>query len=189
LIECAPPAGNGQRLVFYAPTRGLIGYQGDVASPDTRGTAVMNRLFTTRALQGDIQGRRNAWLISTNRGEPWLRHLFKLEDAARLMIEPGAKVIQGHDRRRGTTRDNDSRSTPQGKQLTKIRTPRLEDEAVRLTPPIQMERWKRAWPISKTTNASRTPSRFRLPLGQEFLDANDATRAEKARTGGGEGGE
>ena len=48
------PSGGGRlRLVFHAPTRGLIGYQGELLT-DTRGTAVMNRLFhayapTTRA--------------------------------------------------------------------------------------------------------------------------------------------
>ncbi|MEI8179637.1 GTP-binding protein, partial [Aestuariivirga sp.] len=39
------PSGVGrQRIVFHAPTRGLIGYQSELLS-DTRGTAIMNRLF------------------------------------------------------------------------------------------------------------------------------------------------
>src|ERR1044071_6486816 len=39
------PSGHGRtRMVFHAPTRGLIGYQGELLS-DTRGTAVMNRIF------------------------------------------------------------------------------------------------------------------------------------------------
>ena len=39
------PAGAGKtRLVFLAPTRGLIGYHGEFLT-DTRGTGVMNRLF------------------------------------------------------------------------------------------------------------------------------------------------
>lgn len=40
LIEMKPSGGNRQRLVFYAPTRGLIGYQGELLT-DTRGTAIM----------------------------------------------------------------------------------------------------------------------------------------------------
>ena len=44
LIEMRPSGGGRQRLVFYAPTRGLIGYQGELLT-DTRGTAIMNRLF------------------------------------------------------------------------------------------------------------------------------------------------
>jgi len=35
MIEMRPPAANRLRLVFYAPTRGLIGYQGELLT-DTR---------------------------------------------------------------------------------------------------------------------------------------------------------
>ena len=44
LRDMRPSGGGRQRLVFHAPTRGLIGYQGELLT-DTRGTAVMNRLF------------------------------------------------------------------------------------------------------------------------------------------------
>ncbi|MGE5369067.1 MAG: GTP-binding protein, partial [Chloroflexota bacterium] len=44
MIEMRPSGGNRLRLVFHAPTRGLIGYQGELLT-DTRGTAIMNRLF------------------------------------------------------------------------------------------------------------------------------------------------
>ena len=44
LIEMRPSGGGRVRLVFHAPTRGLIGYQGELLT-DTRGTAIMNRLF------------------------------------------------------------------------------------------------------------------------------------------------
>ena len=39
MIEMRPSGGGRLRLVFYAPTRGLIGYQGELLT-DTRGTAV-----------------------------------------------------------------------------------------------------------------------------------------------------
>ena len=44
MTEMRPSGGGRVRLVFHAPTRGLIGYQGELLT-DTRGTAVMNRLF------------------------------------------------------------------------------------------------------------------------------------------------
>ena len=53
LIEMRPSGGGRMRLVFYAPTRGLIGYQGELLT-DTRGTAIMNRLFHAYAT---VQGR------------------------------------------------------------------------------------------------------------------------------------
>ena len=44
LLEMRPSGGGRQRLVFYVPTRGLIGYQSELLT-DTRGTGIMNRLF------------------------------------------------------------------------------------------------------------------------------------------------
>ena len=40
LVEMRPSGGGRQRLVFYAPTRGLIGYQGELLT-DTRGTCLL----------------------------------------------------------------------------------------------------------------------------------------------------
>ena len=57
LVEMRPSGGGRLRLVFHAPTRGLIGYQGELLT-DTRGTAIMNRLFHAYApYKGAIQGR------------------------------------------------------------------------------------------------------------------------------------
>src|ERR1700736_6795706 len=106
MIEMRPSGGHRLRLVFYAPTRGLIGYQGELLT-DTRGTAIMNRLFHGYAsYKGDIQGRRNGVLISNDQGEAVAYAMFKLEDRGPMMIEPGWKVYKGmivgeH------TRDND----------------------------------------------------------------------------------
>ena len=56
MIEMRPSGGGRVRLVFYAPTRGLIGYQGELLT-DTRGTAIMNRLFHEYApFKGEIAG-------------------------------------------------------------------------------------------------------------------------------------
>jgi GTP-binding protein len=44
MVEMRPSGGGRTRLIFYAPTRGLIGYQGELLT-DTRGTAVVSRLW------------------------------------------------------------------------------------------------------------------------------------------------
>src|SRR5262249_24972223 len=44
MLEMRPSGGGRLRLVFHGPTRGLLGYQSELLT-DTRGTAVMNRLF------------------------------------------------------------------------------------------------------------------------------------------------
>ena len=178
MIEMRPSGGHRLRLVFYAPTRGLIGYQGELLT-DTRGTAIMNRLFHGYApYKGDIQGRRNGVLISNDQGEAVAYAMFKLEDRGPMMIEPGWKVYKGmivgeH------TRDNDLEiNILKGKQLTNIRTT-SKDEAVRLTPPIRMTLEKALAYIEDDELVEVTPKSIRLR--KKFLDANDRKRAEKAK--------
>ena len=178
MIEMRPSGGNRLRLVFYAPTRGLIGYQSELLT-DTRGTAIMNRLFHGyAAYKGDIQGRRNGVLISNDQGEAVAYAMFKLEDRGPMMIEPGWRVYRGmivgeH------TRDNDLEiNVLKGKQLTNIRTT-SKDEAVRLTPPIRMTLEKALAYIEDDELVEITPKSIRLR--KKHLDPNDRKRAEKAR--------
>ena len=128
------PTGAGKtRLVFHAPSRGLIGYHGEFLT-DTRGTGVMNRMFHGYApFKGDVAGRRNGVLVSTGDGESVTYALFYLEERGRLFILPGTKVYQGMIIGENS-RDNDLDVNPlKAKQLTNIRT-HAKDEALRLTP-------------------------------------------------------
>ncbi|BAL73514.1 translational GTPase TypA [Bradyrhizobium cosmicum] len=178
LIEMRPSGGNRLRLVFYAPTRGLIGYQGELMT-DTKGTAIMNRLFHNYLpYKGPIQGRRNGVLISNDQGEAVAYAMFKLEDRGPMMIEPGWKVYKGmivgeH------TRDNDLEiNVLKGKQLTNIRTT-SKDEAVRLTPPIRMTLEKALAYIEDDELVEITPKSIRLR--KKHLDPNERKRAEKSK--------
>ncbi len=116
MIEMRPSGGDRLRLVFYAPTRGLIGYQGELLT-DTRGTAIMNRIFHEYApYKGEVQGRRNGVLISTDAGEAVAYALWNLEDRGPMMIEPGWKVYQRHDRRRAHARQRSRSERAQGQE-------------------------------------------------------------------------
>ena len=140
-IQDMRATGAGKtRIVFLAPSRGLIGYHGEFLT-DTRGTGVMNRLFHSYgAYRGAIEGRRNGVLISTDDGEAVAYALWYLEERGRLFIVPGARTYRGmiigeH------SRDNDLDVNPlRSKQLSNIRT-HAKDEAIRLTPitPLTME--------------------------------------------------
>ncbi|MER2604927.1 MAG: translational GTPase TypA [Siculibacillus sp.] len=177
MIEMRPSGGNRLRLVFYAPTRGLIGYQSELMT-DTRGTAIMNRLFHAYAPhKGEIAGRRNGVLISNDQGESVAYAMWKLEDRGPMMIEPGTKVYRGmiigeH------TRENDLEiNVLKGKQLTNIRAAG-KDEAVRLTPPIRMTLERAlAW-IQDDELMEVTPKSIRLR--KVHLDPNDRKRLAKA---------
>ena len=137
LLEMKPSGGHRLRLLFHAPTRGLIGYQGELLT-DTRGTAIMNRLFHAYGPhRGSIQGRRNGVLIANDQGEAVAYALWNLEDRGPMMIEPGWKVYKGMIVGEHTRGNDLVINVLKGKKLTNIRTT-SKDEAVRLTPPIRM---------------------------------------------------
>lgn len=178
MLEMRPSGGNRLRLVFHAPTRGLIGYQGELLT-DTRGTAIMNRLFHAYLpYKGEIAGRRNGVLIAMETGEAVAYALWNLEDRGPMMIEPGWRVYQGmivgeH------TRENDLEvNVLKGKKLTNIRTT-SKDEAVRLTPPIRMTLERSlAW-IDDDELVEVTPKSIRLRKG--ILDPNERKRSQKQK--------
>ena len=178
MIEMRPSGGGRVRLVFHAPTRGLIGYQGELLT-DTRGTAVMNRLFHGYdAYRGEIVGRRNGVLISNDQGEAVAYALWNLEDRGPMMIEPGWKVYRGmivgeH------TRGNDLEvNVLKGKKLTNIRT-HSKDEAVRLIPPIQMTLEKALAYITDEELVEVTPKAIRLR--KKLLDPNERKKDERRK--------
>jgi GTP-binding protein len=178
LVEMRPSGGGRLRLVFYAPTRGLIGYQGELLT-DTRGTAVLNRLFHGYApYKGAVQGRHNGVLISTDAGEAVAYALWNLEDRGPMMIEPGWKVYRGmivgeH------TRGNDLEvNVLKGKKLTNIRTT-AKDEAVRLTPPIRMTLEKALAYIQDDELVEVTPKSIRLR--KRLLDPHERKRDERRK--------
>jgi GTP-binding protein len=131
-------AGAGKtRIVFHAPSRGLIGYQSRFLT-ETRGTGVLNRLFHSYAPhKGSISGRRNGALISNGQGNAVAYALFNLQDRGAMFINPQDVVYQGmiigeH------SRDNDLEvNVLKGKKLTNVRASG-SDESVILTPPRQM---------------------------------------------------
>jgi|TARA_R110002050_G_scaffold3249_3_gene17180 GTP-binding protein len=172
------PSGVGRtRMVFHAPTRGLIGYQGELMS-DTRGTAIMNRIFHEYAPhKGRIQGRHTGVLIAMEQGEAVAFALWNLEDRGPMIIHPGAKVYAGmiigeH------TRDNDLEvNVLKGKKLTNMRASGT-DEAVRLTPPLQMTLEKSLAYIADDELVEVTPTNIRLR--KIYLDPHERKRHAKS---------
>ena len=178
MIEMKPSGGNRLRLVFHAPTRGLIGYQSELLT-DTRGTAIMNRLFHGyEPYKGELAGRNNGVLISNDQGESVAYALWNLEDRGPMIIDAGVKVYQGmlvgiH------TRDNDLEvNVLKGKKLTNIRTT-SKDEAVKLTPPVRMTLERSlAW-IQDDELVEVTPKSIRLR--KRYLDPNERKRLSKVK--------
>ena len=138
LVEMIPSQiGNKVRLIFHAPSRGLIGYHSEFLT-DTRGTGVMNRIFYEfEPYKGEIDERRNGVMISSEDGQAIAYSLWKLQDRGPMFIEHNSPVYVGmiigeH------TKYNDIEVNPtKSKQLTNIRASG-KDEAIDLIPPRKM---------------------------------------------------
>jgi GTP-binding protein len=175
--EMRPSGGGKLRMSFLVPTRGLIGYHGEFLT-DTRGSGVMSRLFHGYApYKGAVEGRINGVLISTASGAAVAYALWNLEERGAMFVSHGDAVYPGmivgaH------SRDNDLDVNPtKGKQLTNIRTT-SKDEAVRLTPPMQMSLEEAIAYIADDELAEVTPKAIRLR--KRLLDANDRKRAARS---------
>ena len=175
--KCAHQAAAARGLCLLVPTRGLIGYQNELLT-DTRGTAIMNRLFHSYApFKGEIQGRREGVLISNGDGEAVAFALFNLEDRGPMMIEPQTKVYQGmivgqH------TRENDLEvNVLKGKKLTNVRASG-KDESIVLTPPMKMPLEKALSYIQSDELVEVTPESIRLR--KRWLDPNERKRQTRA---------
>ncbi len=109
------PTGAGKtRLVFFAPSRGLIGYHGEFLT-DTRGTGVINRMFHGYApfkgtLDGphqrriDFDGRRRGrdlWPVLSGRSRQAVR-------------DAGDESLSGHDHRAEFARQRSRRQSAEG---------------------------------------------------------------------------
>ena len=172
-------AGSGKtRLVFLAPSRGLIGYQGRFLT-ETRGTGVLNRVFHSYApYKGDISGRRNGALVSTETGQVVAYALFNLQDRGMMFVSPQDKVYEGmvvgeHNR------ENDlGVNVLKGKKLTNVRASG-SDDAILLTPPRRLTLEDMMAYINPDELVEVTPASLRLR--KRYLDPHERKRA--ARTG------
>lgn len=178
LVEMKPSGAGRVRLMFHAPTRGLIGYQPELLS-DTRGTAIFNRVFHDFApYKGDIEMRKTGVLISNGQGTSVPYALFHLEDRGPMMIGAGVAVYEGmiigeH------TRGNDLEvNVLKGKQLSNVRASG-KDEAVKLTTPMKMTLERALSYISDDELVEVTPLSIRLR--KAHLDPHERKRASKAK--------
>ena len=171
------PAGGGKvRIVFLAPSRGLIGYHGEFLT-DTRGTGVMNRLFHSFGpYKGPVASRRQGVLIATETGEANQYGLFHLIDRGPQFVQAGTKIYMGmivgeH------TRENDLEVNPlKTKALTNFRTV-MKDDKQDIPPPRVMTLEQAIAYIQDDELVEVTPKSIRLR--KRYLDPNERKRMSK----------
>ncbi len=165
------------RLDYRIPARGLIGFQSDFMTM-TRGTGLMSHVFDEYApVRPEIAARRNGVLISAEQGEAVAYALWKLQERGRMFVSPGDRLYEGmvigiH------SRDNDLVVNPiKGKQLTNIRASGT-DEAVALTPPIQLTLESAIEFIADDELVEITPKTIRIR--KRFLQDHERKKASRA---------
>jgi GTP-binding protein len=172
--------GNGRaRLDYRVPARGLIGFQGEFLTL-TRGTGLISHIFDGfAAVKGEIPDRRNGVLVSNENGEAVAYALFNLQERGRLFVSPGERLYAGmvigiH------SRDNDLVVNPiRTKKLTNIRAAG-KDEAILLTPPIQLTLEYAVEFIADDELVEVTPLSIRIR--KRFLSEQERKRAARAET-------
>ena len=134
LTDMGPSGAGKTRLTLQAPSRALIGYQGEFLT-DTRGSGVLNRVFSHyEPYKGAIEGRRNGVLVSNSEGETTAYALWNLEERGTMFVGGGEKTYQGMIIGENSRGDDLDVNPMKAKQLTNVRASG-KDEAVRLTPP------------------------------------------------------
>jgi GTP-binding protein len=156
------PSGAGKtRLQLVAPSRSLIGYQGEFLT-DTRGSGVLNRVFSHyEPYKGAIDSQRKGVLVSNSDGETAAFALWNLEDRGTMFVGAGEKTYQGMIIGENARQDDLDVNPMKAKQLNNIRASG-KDEAVRLTPPRRMTLEQAIAYIEEDELVEVTPKNIRL---------------------------
>ena len=180
-LQNMEPDGKGRvRLEYRVPARGLIGFQNEFLNL-TRGTGIMSHVFEDYGpWAGDIEGRRQGVLISQDDGAAVAYALWKLQDRGRMFVRPNDALYEGmiigiH------TRDNDLVVNPiREKKLTNVRASG-KDEAINLTPPIELTLEKAVEFIADDELVEITPKSIRLR--KRHLKEHERRRASREGEG------
>ncbi len=133
------PDGQGRvRIDYEIPTRGLIGFRSEFLTL-TSGTGLMYHIFDRYAprTKAGIGRRQKGVLISKDTGKALAFALWNLQERGQMFIGHATEVYEGMIIGINS-RDNDLTVNPlKGKKLTNVRAAG-SDEAVVLTPPIQV---------------------------------------------------
>jgi len=156
------PSGAGKtRISLIAPSRSLIGYQGEFLT-DTRGSGVLNRVFSHyEPYKGPLDQQRKGVLISNSDGETAAFALWNLEDRGVMFVGAGEKTYLGMIIGENARGDDMDVNPMKAKQLNNIRASG-KDEAIRLTPPRRMTLEQAIAYIEEDELVEVTPKNIRL---------------------------
>ncbi len=161
------------RLEFDVPSRGLIGIRSELLT-DTRGTAVMNSLFSgyTEWL-GEIPHRPTGALVADRPGTTTAYALWGLQERGELFAGPGVEVYEGMIIGENAKDADLDVNCVREKKLTNMRAS-TADEAIRLVPHKELNLEQAIEFIAEDEFVEVTPRSLRLR--KKILQANKRPR-------------
>ncbi len=181
LVNMAPGAAGYTKLEFRIPSRGLIGYRGELLTA-TKGTGVINSVFDSYepVIPGEFTTRLRGSLIAYETGESVAYGLFNSQDRGTLFIGPGEKVYQGMVVGECSRLEDIVVNVCKRKQATNMRAAG-SDEALRLTPPRLLSLEESLEFLADDELLEVTPSflRIRKRILDTDLRAKEANRIKK----------
>jgi GTP-binding protein len=177
LIDLKDTGKNKKRLIFHAPTRGLMGYTSRFLTL-TKGNGVINRIFHSFGkYAGDLEGRRNGALISMASGKAVAFAIFNLQARGEMFVTHNDAVYEGMIVGLSSKSGDLEINVMKGKQLTNMRT-QGTDENVVLTPVRKMSIAEQLSMLNTDEALEITPRSLRLR--KSMLNPHDRKRKSKA---------
>ena len=177
LINLKDTGKDKKRLIFYAPTRGLMGYTSRFLTL-TKGTGVINRIFHDfLKYEGDMEGRRNGALISMEAGKAVAFAIFNLQARGEMFVTHNDPVYEGMIVGLASKSGDLEINVMKGKKLTNMRT-QGTDENVVLTPVRNMAIAEQLSMLNSDEALEITPKSCRLR--KAILDPHARKRNSKA---------
>ena len=179
LLDLKDTGKDKKRLIFHAPTRGLMGYTSRFLTL-TKGTGVINRLFHGYGkFEGEMDGRKNGALISMATGKAVAFAIFNLQARGEMFVTHNDPVYEGMIVGLTPKPGDMIINVMKGKQLTNMRT-QGTDENVVLTPVRQMSIAEQLSMLNTDEALEITPKSLRLR--KAILNPNDRKKNEKSST-------
>ena len=128
---------NQTRMIFEAPTRGLLGYRGQFMV-ETKGEGIFcSRVIGFRPYVGEIKRKDVGSMISMATGKALGFSLANLQERGTLYIGAGTEVYEGMVIGNVTKGNEMSVNPIKGKQMSNMRSSGA-DAAIHLVPPIEI---------------------------------------------------
>jgi len=178
LVELKDTGKNKKRLIFHAPTRGLMGYTSRFLTL-TKGTGVINRIFHSYGdFTGEMEGRRNGALISMETGKAVAFAIFNLQARGEMLVTHNDPVYEGMVVGISSKAGDLEINVMKGKKLTNMRTQNT-DENIVLTPVRKMAIAEQLSLLNTDEALEITPKSCRLR--KLILDSNERKRLSRAK--------